>query len=368
MNMMMKKTALALAMGLALGLSACGGGGGGGSSGDSASSDLCKNIDGVQSVLDMGMTRDSNGACKIYGVDPAVADVFKKAGTNPLAYPFLDLVNAEYAYARGLNGAGVTVAVWDYGISTTHREFVGGKIVHPATIPIDGDHGTMVASMASGWTIGVANQATLFDLHGTNLAAPYSLNGAAVFNMSLGGNDFSWIFPNVPDNVLFVQSAGNEGITIDERRARGVTVVPYDSMVLAPRFVYAGVVWINDPDSPPMGNFPGDSALLQSTFITVPAYGAIVADTTSDTAYVQMGGTSMAAPAISGAGAIIKQARPDLNAAQIRDILLKSANKSFSVEYQRNDCGAKKTTNCGLYYYGQGLLDIAAALKLAGVN
>ena len=56
MNMMMKKTALAVALGLALGLTACGGGGGGGSTSSSGGGstnpgtqqDVCNNIDGIQ--------------------------------------------------------------------------------------------------------------------------------------------------------------------------------------------------------------------------------------------------------------------------------------------------------------------------------
>lgn len=68
---------------------------------------------------------------------------------------------------------------------------------------------------------------------------------------------------------------------------------------------------------------------------------------------------------VSGTLADIRAAYPGLTPQEVRKIVLDSADTSFSTEYQKNTCGTAGTTNCGKYYFGVGMLDIEAALKLA---
>jgi len=106
---------LTLAIGVALGLAGCGGGGDSATSStpstSSPSSDLCLNIDGVQSTLDPSVSTASPGHCLINGAEPAAAAIFEANGVNPMAYRLLDLINAEYAYARGITGQGVSLTI-----------------------------------------------------------------------------------------------------------------------------------------------------------------------------------------------------------------------------------------------------------------
>ena len=72
----------------------------------------------------------------------------------------------------------------------------------------------------------------------------------------------------------------------------------------------------------------------------------------SKTAYAQFQGTSMAAPMVSGAAAVVKGAYPNLTARQVVDILLRTAT----------DLGAPGTDPV----YGHGLLNLARALQPIG--
>lgn len=74
--------------------------------------------------------------------------------------------------------------------------------------------------------------------------------------------------------------------------------------------------------------------------------------------YVVISGTSMAAPHVSGAAALILQARPTLTPAQVHLAIIGSATQYAS------DPNDPYTAN-GHYAYGQGLLDVHAAVQLA---
>ena len=72
----------------------------------------------------------------------------------------------------------------------------------------------------------------------------------------------------------------------------------------------------------------------------------------STTGYAQFSGTSMAAPVVSGAAAVLKGAFPNLTARQVVDILLRTAT----------DLGAPGTDPV----YGRGLVNLARALQPIG--
>lgn len=70
---------------------------------------------------------------------------------------------------------------------------------------------------------------------------------------------------------------------------------------------------------------------------------------------IAMSGTSMAAPIVTGAAALLKSVHPELSASAVLTLLLNSARtKSLGQQY---DLPAGK--------YGRGILDVASALRLA---
>lgn len=113
-------------------------------------------------------------------------------------------------------------------------------------------------------------------------------------------------------------------------------------------------------------NYAGDDANVQARFIT--AIGTNTgADPSSNTAYNTFMGTSSATPVVTAAAATLKTYWSFMTPAQIEQRLLDTADKNFNSLWSQNNCGASGTENCGAYYYGQGRLDLAAAMQPAGV-
>jgi len=63
---------------------------------------------------------------------------------------------------------------------------------------------------------------------------------------------------------------------------------------------------------------------------------------------------------------------PHLSAVDSTQILLDTANRTFSSLFTQNNCGdgglGTGSTNCGLFYFGQGLLDLSKALAPVGTT
>ncbi|WP_436757695.1 S8 family serine peptidase [Streptosporangium sp. V21-05] len=155
---------------------------------------------------------------------------------------------APAAWARGLDGTGVKVAVLDSGIDDTHPDLAGKIAGRSNFVPdYEGDddlngHGTHVASTLAGTGAatggryrGVAPGATLldgkvcFDYGGDGLCPESSIlegmqwavaSGAKVVNLSLGAPDAPGVDPleaavdGLTDryDALFAVAAGNRGL------------------------------------------------------------------------------------------------------------------------------------------------------------
>ena len=90
------------------------------------------------------------------------------------------------------------------------------------------------------------------------------------------------------------------------------------------------------------------------------------AETSWQPYYGTISGTSMATPHVSGAIALIAQARPDLTPAQIEDAIQDYARKvGTNGPYEPDAQNAGGTTNFG---FGAGLLDLAAVLDALSVS
>jgi len=264
-------------------------------------------------------------------------------------------IGADYAWNLGYDGTGVTIAVIDTGINYTHPDLGGGfgagykvvggyDFVNNDDNPMDDNgHGTHVAGTiaANGSIKGVAPNATLLAvkvlgadgggyLSDVIAGVDWSVaNGADIISMSLGGfslpndgnNPLSLAVDAAVDRgVVVVVAAGNEGpgtgtvsrpgdakkaITVGAANTNG-TITISDDVVAEFSSRGASAFGRLDPD--------------------VVAPGVAINSTSANGGYETKSGTSMAAPFVSGAAALLLQKDPSLTPEQVRAILMHTAS------------------------------------------
>lgn len=263
-------------------------------------------------------------------------------------------IGGPAAHARGLTGAGVTVAVLDTGVDATHPD-LSGKVTLAASFIEDEHgntdphgHGTHVASTIAG--SGAASAGTRRGVApGVNLLSgrvcatfgcPESAilagmewavqNGAQIVNMSLGGYDTPEIDPleeavnrlSAQYGTLFVVAAGNSG---------GIPRT-VGSPSSADAALSVGAVDRLDQLAVFSGQGPriGDDALKPD--LTAPGVGIVAARATGtsmgtpvDAHYTSANGTSMATPHVAGAAALLLQQHPTWSGSQLKAALMGSA-------------------------------------------
>lgn len=293
------------------------------------------------------------------------------------------------AWAAGASGAGVTIGVIDSGIDTANPEFAGRIASASADIAgsrgltnPDDDHGTMVAMVAAGarngiGVMGMAFNATIAamrvdapgtcassagcDFFDTNIATGINnavAAGAKVINLSLGGSTASNAVTRAIANaasagVVIVVSAGNDGATDPDAFALALRHAGNGNVIIA------GSVGATNAIST-FSNRAGAEAswylaALGENVCCKYANGTIeYVNRNGTTYYTVYEGTSFSAPQISGAVALLRQAFPNLTAAQAVQILLTSAS----------DAGATGVDST----YGAGILDVAAAFRAQGAT
>ncbi|WP_114907884.1 S8 family serine peptidase [Ornithinimicrobium murale] len=265
-------------------------------------------------------------------------------------------IGAPTAWEQGFDGTGVNVAVLDSGIDEEHPDLAGQVVARQNFSGSDttddlAGHGTHVASTIAGTGaasdgrfVGVAPGAGLInakvlDDHGNGSTSGVidgmewaAEQGADIVNMSLGvrgfytdGTDPGSLAVNAiteEHGTLFVIAAGNEG--------------PRDGTVTSPGAAdLALTVGAVDRDEDiayfsSRGPRFGDHAVKPE--ITAPGVDIVAARAGGsnpmfpfDDDYAYMSGTSMATPHVAGAAALLAQSRPELEALELKAMLVGSA-------------------------------------------
>lgn len=303
-------------------------------------------------------------ALAVSGTSPAHADTVRDLEYWLNDYGF----TTAWTTSRG---EGITVAVIDTGVNGEVAELngvlVGGTDVSGLGAP-DGqtpvgeesEHGTMVASLLAGrgtgegnGVIGVAPEADLLTVSvafgqdtGSDKtndeqiaeAVRWSVdNGADIINMSLTRNTRDWpeswddAFRYAFENdVVVVAAAGNRGSGTSE--------------VGAPATI-PGVLAVAGVDREQNASFDASS---QGLTIAVSAPSEDLVGVLPDGSYVQWSGTSAAAPLVSGLVALIRSEYPELDAANVINRLIRTADP--------------KGEEVPSTIYGYGIIDPVAAL------
>lgn len=263
-------------------------------------------------------------------------------------------IGGPAAHARGLTGAGVTVAVLDTGVDSTHPD-LSGKVTLAASFVEDehgntdpNGHGTHVASTiagsgaaSAGLRRGVAPGVNLLS---GRVCSPFSgcpqsailagmewaaQNGAQIVNMSLGGYDTPEIDPleaavnqlSAQYGTLFVVAAGNDGaprtVGSPSTADAALSVGAVDSLDQLAYFSSQGPR-AGDLAIKPDIAAPGvDIAAARATGTSM---GAPV-----DAFYTRASGTSMATPHVAGAAALLLQQHPTWSGNQLKAALMGAA-------------------------------------------
>ena len=275
------------------------------------------------------------------------------------------------AQQPGKLGTGVTVAVVDSWVDPTHPDFAGrllpavdcvGTCLVTDVPPDDCEHGTHVAGTVASETYGVAPGASVLpirvlrydassdDCSGSSDAVARAIryatvNGADVINLSVGGfvpglSQSAAVTSAIADaaaaDVVVVVAAGNATVPLTEDYGDAALIVAATGPTggLASYSQRAGSVDLAAPG--------GDSGLGPCT------EQACVASTVLDQAYGLLQGTSMAAPHVAGAAALLLAQRPDRGRSDVLTTLRRTA---------RPLAGA-----------GSGRLDVLAAVRAGDPN
>jgi serine protease AprX len=281
---------------------------------------------------------------------------------------FLVTTGAANLHSEGLDGSGVAIAVVDSGIAS-HPDLAGRQIDGPGGGEDDYGHGTHVAgliagdgSASAGAYMGMAPGATIIDLdvsdsegmaYESDVVAALQwifenkdLYNIRVANLSLNSTMESSYMESPLDaaveilwfnGVVVVASVGNTGKGGAYNTAR--TAPANDPFIIA--------VGASDENSTPG---TGDDTLTAFTAqgptldgfvkpdLIAPGYAILSAlspasswgtefpERVVDGSYIRLNGTSMAAPLVSGAVALLLQDEPDLTPDQVKFRLLDTAS------------------------------------------
>jgi len=261
-----------------------------------------------------------------------------------------DVQNGSAYSGVGYDGSGVTVCVVDTGIDKTYPAFAGRIIGEYDFVNGDNDatdddgHGTHVAGIiasADATYRGVAPGAFLtvakvLDATGTGYSSDIIAgiewgvaNGADVINMSIGGSKYTSYCDDNPTaaavnsavdaGCVVVIASGNEGYT------DGIDFPACASKAISVGDVYdadvGSVSWVASCTDPATYADMIVCHANRSEILDVLAPGAMIKSTQMGGGFVNMGGTSMAAPHVAGLAALMLEEDSALTPQQIEDIL-----------------------------------------------
>ena len=306
-------------------------------------------------------------------MDPSAGWRAANAGTTiepeqPAAEWGVAKINAPAAWAKGVDGTGVTVGIVDTGLDAAHPAIkphyrgtqADGSMVHDynwydpfaktAAAFDDGDHGTHVAGTTAGGTdakaIGVAPGAKIIAAKAINgagynttaatlqalqfMLAPTKTDGTAA-DPTRGADvvNNSWGNANKDDDTFMETFAALKAAGIEVVSAAGNDGAKGEGSV-SPPGSYPGYLSVAaSTTSDKIASFssrgPSKFATPEEMTPNVTAPGAGVNSAVPGGRYQSMSGTSMAAPHVAGAVALIRSKFPQATHEPIVEALTKTA-------------------------------------------
>ncbi|MGC1395554.1 MAG: S8 family peptidase, partial [Coleofasciculaceae cyanobacterium] len=286
--------------------------------------------------------------------DNAFANIPNLSGNNW----DLNMINAPEVWAQGYTGQGVVVAVVDTGVDYTHPDLANNIWVNSGEVADNGidDDGNGYVDDVRGWNFvdsdnnpmdlnghgthvsgtiaaennnfgitGVAYNSTIMpvrvlssegDGERDNIASGirYAVdNGANVINLSLGGGYSS----EIQDAIAYATELGSVVVMASGNEGSTQPIAPASS---ADQFgVTVGAV----TRSRAIASFSNQAGLPVINYVVAP--GDNIYSTYLNNSYRYLDGTSMAAPHVSGAVALMLSANPNLTPADVQSLVTQTA-------------------------------------------
>ncbi|WP_330612322.1 S8 family peptidase [Anaerotignum lactatifermentans] len=209
------------------------------------------------------------------------------------------------------------------------------------TIAAKADNGTGIAGIVQSDHVKIMVLKALGGAEGTGTTASMiqaiqyaEANGASICNLSLASsvNDKALYQTMANSSMLFVAAAGNDGMDTD---VSPVYPAAYDldNIISVANLNYDGALHYSS-------NYGAES-------VDLAAPGSYILSTVPENGYSYMTGTSMAAPMVTAAAAMVYSYDPELTLAEVKEILISSAEPLDTLE--------------GITVSG-GMLDLGAAM------
>ena len=262
-----------------------------------------------------------------------------------------DEIRLAYSLARGYTGLGSKIAVFDSSTDTWHGRNVtylsSGQIAPNAdvnTYAIANKNGEFISFKEIGQTIADAQPAHIYNFS-------WSANGTYATQVKsrkhleqITDKNFINALSNAATNndAIFVWAAGNDYNT----QSSALSAIPLHVPETDGHFVNV-VAWDNQTNQ--LATFSNACGITKNYCITAPGTDLQNANNTST-----LNGTSFAAPIVSAAIAVIREAFPYMHATEITNLL-------FATARDIGDAGIDEI-------YGHGMLDLERATRPVGAQ
>ncbi len=260
-------------------------------------------------------------------------------------------IRLSYSLARGYTGKGSVIAVLDAGLDTWHGKtvagFASGAIAPDAIVEsYKITQGSSVSNFLSykeiGDVIASANDANIFNASWSASMRANQIYSRQQLENLTDANFISAISNAATQNdAIFVWAAGND---YDKTQSSALSAMPLVVPELQGHFINV-VAW--DTETGALADYSNACGVTQNYCITAPG-------TSLDTGTTMASGTSFAAPIVSAATAVIREAFPYMSATQITSLLFETAR----------DIGTPGIDEI----YGNGMLDLERATRPVGAS
>lgn len=227
------------------------------------------------------------------------------------------------------NGYVDDVYGWNF-YNNSNKVYTGSEDDHgthgAGTIIASADNGIGIAGIVQSDNVKVMSVKALGGQDGSGSTASViqaiqyaEANGASICNLSLGTseNDKALYQTIANSNMLFVVAAGNDSQNTDKQASYPASY-NLENLISVGNLNYDGTLHYSS-------NY-GEST------VDIAAPGSYILSTASDNSYSYMTGTSMSAPFVSGAAALVCSHYNDITLADVKEILLTSATKLESLD------------------------------------